>query len=159
MAALLGRRLASASASSVASASALASPLSPSLSPPLLAAYSTLRTYGGLKDQDRIFTNLYGKHDFGIKGALKRVRPNGEGADGAEGRRGGREKGRRNGDTEREEKGGAYTRAFVVPPAHTGSARKFPLRMREKNWDRVHVARWRAALCGMCGVCAETQGG
>ena len=97
MAALLGRRLASASASaSAASASALASPLSPSLSPPLLAAYSTLRTYGGLKDQDRIFTNLYGKHDFGIKGALKRVRPNGEGGGG------GREEGRKGERAEKE---------------------------------------------------------
>jgi NADH dehydrogenase (ubiquinone) flavoprotein 1 len=41
---------------------------------PPRATYATLRAYGGLKDQDRIFTNLYGKHDFGIKGALKRVR-------------------------------------------------------------------------------------
>ncbi|KAJ3171604.1 NADH dehydrogenase [ubiquinone] flavoprotein 1, mitochondrial [Geranomyces variabilis] len=30
------------------------------------------RTYGGLSDQDRIFTNLYGKHDFRLAGALKR---------------------------------------------------------------------------------------
>ncbi|OLY78814.1 NADH dehydrogenase [ubiquinone] flavoprotein 1, mitochondrial [Smittium mucronatum] len=30
------------------------------------------RTYGGLKDQDRIFTNLYGIHDFKLKGALSR---------------------------------------------------------------------------------------
>ncbi|KAJ1919661.1 NADH dehydrogenase [ubiquinone] flavoprotein 1, mitochondrial [Mycoemilia scoparia] len=30
------------------------------------------RQYGGLKDQDRIFTNLYGRHDFGLKGAMKR---------------------------------------------------------------------------------------
>ncbi|KAJ1670646.1 NADH dehydrogenase [ubiquinone] flavoprotein 1, mitochondrial, partial [Spiromyces aspiralis] len=30
------------------------------------------RTYGGLKDSDRIFTNLYGRHDFSLKGALKR---------------------------------------------------------------------------------------
>lgn len=28
--------------------------------------------HGGLKDQDRIFTNLYGKHDPFLKGALKR---------------------------------------------------------------------------------------
>eukprot|EP01117_Protostelium_nocturnum_P010605 TRINITY_DN3812_c0_g1_i1.p1 TRINITY_DN3812_c0_g1~~TRINITY_DN3812_c0_g1_i1.p1 ORF type:complete len:473 (+),score=119.56 TRINITY_DN3812_c0_g1_i1:195-1613(+) len=27
---------------------------------------------GGLKDKDRIFTNLYGEHDFGLDGALKR---------------------------------------------------------------------------------------
>jgi hypothetical protein len=29
-----------------------------------------VRRYGGLKDQDRIFTNAYLKHDFGLKGAL-----------------------------------------------------------------------------------------
>jgi NADH dehydrogenase (ubiquinone) flavoprotein 1 len=28
--------------------------------------------HGGLKDVDRIFTNLYGKHDPMLKGALKR---------------------------------------------------------------------------------------
>jgi len=31
------------------------------------------RTYGNLKDADRIFTNLYGQGDWGIKGAMKRV--------------------------------------------------------------------------------------
>ncbi|PVZ98254.1 hypothetical protein BB558_005744 [Smittium angustum] len=30
------------------------------------------RSYGGLKDQDRIFTNVYGRHDFKLKGALAR---------------------------------------------------------------------------------------
>ncbi|KAI8056660.1 mitochondrial NADH:ubiquinone oxidoreductase NDUFV1/51 kDa subunit [Syncephalis plumigaleata] len=30
------------------------------------------RVYGGLKDQDRIFTNLYGRHDFRLKGAKSR---------------------------------------------------------------------------------------
>eukprot|EP01118_Nematostelium_gracile_P011019 TRINITY_DN3873_c0_g2_i2.p1 TRINITY_DN3873_c0_g2~~TRINITY_DN3873_c0_g2_i2.p1 ORF type:complete len:500 (+),score=152.63 TRINITY_DN3873_c0_g2_i2:116-1615(+) len=30
------------------------------------------RSYGNLKDKDRIFTNLYGEHDFGLQGALKR---------------------------------------------------------------------------------------
>lgn len=30
-------------------------------------------TFGGLKDEDRIFTNLYGRHDFRIKGAMARV--------------------------------------------------------------------------------------
>lgn len=29
-------------------------------------------SYGGLKDEDRIFTNLYGRHDWKLKGALKR---------------------------------------------------------------------------------------
>ncbi|ORX98992.1 NADH-ubiquinone oxidoreductase [Basidiobolus meristosporus CBS 931.73] len=41
--------------------------------PKALASYSTAtRTYGGLSDEDRIFTNLYGRHDFRLKGALKR---------------------------------------------------------------------------------------
>lgn len=31
------------------------------------------RNFGGLKDKDRIFTNLYGEHDWTLKGALKRV--------------------------------------------------------------------------------------
>ena len=30
------------------------------------------RTHGGLSDEDRIFTNLYGKHDPFLKGAMKR---------------------------------------------------------------------------------------
>eukprot|EP00127_Corallochytrium_limacisporum_P005878 Clim_evm23s214 gene=Clim_evmTU23s214 len=36
-------------------------------------AYSTAtKTYGGLKDEDRIFTNLYGRHDPYIDGSMKR---------------------------------------------------------------------------------------
>ena len=31
------------------------------------------RSYGNLKDEDRIFTNLYGRHDWKLKGALSRV--------------------------------------------------------------------------------------
>jgi len=30
--------------------------------------------FGDLKDEDRIFTNLYGRHDWRLKGALTRVR-------------------------------------------------------------------------------------
>lgn len=37
-----------------------------------IRAMSTERTYGNLKDSDRIFTNLYGKHDVSIEGAMKR---------------------------------------------------------------------------------------
>ncbi|KAI8899455.1 hypothetical protein BC833DRAFT_585698 [Globomyces pollinis-pini] len=33
---------------------------------------TTERTYGNLKDSDRIFTNLYGRHDFKLQGAKKR---------------------------------------------------------------------------------------
>ncbi|KAK2163594.1 hypothetical protein NP493_1454g00030 [Ridgeia piscesae] len=29
-------------------------------------------SYGGLKDEDRIFTNLYGRHDWKLKGAMSR---------------------------------------------------------------------------------------
>jgi hypothetical protein len=29
--------------------------------------------FGGLKDEDRIFTNLYGRHDWRLKGAMARV--------------------------------------------------------------------------------------
>lgn len=29
-----------------------------------------VRRYGGLRDQDRIFTNAYCRHDHGIKGAM-----------------------------------------------------------------------------------------
>lgn len=43
---------------------------------PLSRAFSVeaepQRTYGGLKDQDRIFTNIYGEEDPYLKGALKR---------------------------------------------------------------------------------------
>lgn len=34
--------------------------------------FSSERAYGGLKDADRIFTNIYGQHDFKLNGALKR---------------------------------------------------------------------------------------
>eukprot|EP00005_Dracoamoeba_jomungandri_P004617 CAMPEP_0174258944 /NCGR_PEP_ID=MMETSP0439-20130205/7848_1 /TAXON_ID=0 /ORGANISM="Stereomyxa ramosa, Strain Chinc5" /LENGTH=465 /DNA_ID=CAMNT_0015342641 /DNA_START=16 /DNA_END=1413 /DNA_ORIENTATION=- len=37
-----------------------------------LRGLATERTYGGLKDSDRIFSNLYGEHDIFIKGAMKR---------------------------------------------------------------------------------------
>jgi NADH dehydrogenase (ubiquinone) flavoprotein 1 len=34
--------------------------------------HSTERTYGNLQDEDRIFTNLYGRHDWKLKGAMAR---------------------------------------------------------------------------------------
>ena len=40
--------------------------------PAAVKAFSTDRVHGGLKDSDRIFTNLYGKHDPFLKGAMKR---------------------------------------------------------------------------------------
>ncbi|KAJ9053244.1 NADH dehydrogenase [ubiquinone] flavoprotein 1, mitochondrial [Entomophthora muscae] len=36
------------------------------------ASLATVRTHGGLSDEDRIFTNLYGFHDFKLKGAQSR---------------------------------------------------------------------------------------
>ena len=33
---------------------------------------SANKIIGNLKDEDRIFTNLYGRHDWNLKGALKR---------------------------------------------------------------------------------------
>jgi hypothetical protein len=33
----------------------------------------TKTKFGGLKDEDRIFTNLYGRHDWKLKGAMSRV--------------------------------------------------------------------------------------
>ncbi|KAI8813596.1 hypothetical protein BJ742DRAFT_788887 [Cladochytrium replicatum] len=33
---------------------------------------TSTRQYGGLKDEDRIFTNLYGRHDYRLAGAMKR---------------------------------------------------------------------------------------
>lgn len=32
----------------------------------------TRTSFGGLPDQDRIFTNLYGRHDWRLKGAMAR---------------------------------------------------------------------------------------
>jgi hypothetical protein len=37
-----------------------------------ICAAVNVTSHGGLKDQDRIFTNLYGKHDWGVEGALRR---------------------------------------------------------------------------------------
>ena len=38
------------------------------------AMSTATRTYGNLKDDDRVFQNLYGKHDWGLTGAMQRVR-------------------------------------------------------------------------------------
>ena len=40
--------------------------------PPPAAAPALTKVYGGLKDQVRIFTNLYGEYDWRIDGAIKR---------------------------------------------------------------------------------------
>ncbi len=44
-----------------------------SAAPAAVPPKQTKTKFGGLKDQDRIFTNLYGRHDFKLKGALARV--------------------------------------------------------------------------------------
>jgi len=41
-------------------------------SPAATTAAAPPRSYGNLKDKDRIFTNLYGEHDIYLKGAMKR---------------------------------------------------------------------------------------
>ncbi len=51
-------------------ATASTTPPPPSTAPP---PPPPQRSYGNLKDKDRIFTNLYGEHDIFIKGAIKRV--------------------------------------------------------------------------------------
>lgn len=43
-----------------------------SSSMPALGEDQPQRSYGNLKDEDRIFTNLYGRHDWKLKGALSR---------------------------------------------------------------------------------------
>lgn len=45
-----------------------------SAAPPQVTAPppQTKTVFGPLADQDRIFTNLYGRHDWRLKGALKR---------------------------------------------------------------------------------------
>lgn len=50
------------------SGAAAAPPKPPPGTPPT----QTRTTFGGLADQDRIFTNLYGRHDWRLAGALKR---------------------------------------------------------------------------------------
>lgn len=48
-------------------------PKAPAPPPPLSAPPPQTKTvFGPLADQDRIFTNLYGRHDWKLKGALKR---------------------------------------------------------------------------------------
>jgi len=39
---------------------------------PAVSAPAERTSFGGLADQDRIFTNLYGEHDLSIRGAMKR---------------------------------------------------------------------------------------
>ena len=38
---------------------------------PQVLAVVPARNFGALKDEDRIFTNIYGRHDWRLKGALK----------------------------------------------------------------------------------------
>lgn len=40
--------------------------------PPGTPPPQTKTKFGNLADQDRVFTNLYGRHDWRLKGALKR---------------------------------------------------------------------------------------
>lgn len=47
-------------------------PKAPAPPPPGAPPPQTKTVFGPLADQDRIFTNLYGRHDWRLKGALKR---------------------------------------------------------------------------------------
>lgn len=40
--------------------------------PPGTPPPQTRTTFGALADQDRVFTNLYGRHDWRLKGAMRR---------------------------------------------------------------------------------------
>lgn len=60
-------RLRGAASAATVAPTASAPPPSPPPPPPPPA-----RVHGGLKDQDRIFTNLYGRHDPLLKGAQQR---------------------------------------------------------------------------------------
>ena len=57
-----------------AAAAPISSPATPSApsTPGTSQPQTHTRVYGGLKDQDRIFTNIYGERDCFIDGALKR---------------------------------------------------------------------------------------
>jgi hypothetical protein len=59
----------------LSTAASAAKPAAPAGGPTPAAPASPPRQYGNLKDQDRIFTNLYGEEDFGVDAAIKRVRP------------------------------------------------------------------------------------
>uniref|UniRef100_A0A7S1TL01 NADH dehydrogenase [ubiquinone] flavoprotein 1, mitochondrial n=1 Tax=Erythrolobus australicus TaxID=1077150 RepID=A0A7S1TL01_9RHOD len=56
----------------MASAAAAAPAAAPAAGKEQWRASAQERNYGGLKDSDRIFTNIYGEHDTGLKGAMKR---------------------------------------------------------------------------------------
>jgi NADH dehydrogenase (ubiquinone) flavoprotein 1 len=53
-------------------AGAAAAPAAPAAAPAKPAEPAFTKVYGGLKDQDRIFTNLYGEGDWRLKAAMKR---------------------------------------------------------------------------------------
>jgi NADH dehydrogenase (ubiquinone) flavoprotein 1 len=69
--AIVHLRLQSSSATS-APPKATTAPPPPPASPPGVPPKQTKTKFGPLKDQDRIFTNLYGRHDFKLKGAMSR---------------------------------------------------------------------------------------
>ncbi|KAG0724139.1 NADH dehydrogenase [ubiquinone] flavoprotein 1, mitochondrial [Chionoecetes opilio] len=46
--------------------------LNPGISSVLVRRHSSTKVYGPLADEDRIFTNLYGRHEWRLKGAMAR---------------------------------------------------------------------------------------
>jgi NADH dehydrogenase (ubiquinone) flavoprotein 1 len=72
---LAARRLRGAAGAATAAPAAGAAPAAAAPPPggvPPAPPAAPARVHGGLKDADRIFTNLYGKHDPYLKGAQKR---------------------------------------------------------------------------------------
>jgi len=53
-------------------AAASASPVGSSANNGACTMITQVRSHGGLADEDRIFTNIYGRHDWRLKGALSR---------------------------------------------------------------------------------------
>ena len=53
--------------------SRLSSTAAPAAAAAAAATSKPQRTYGGLNDDDRVFQNLYGVHDWRLKEAMKRV--------------------------------------------------------------------------------------
>merc|ERR1719347_2455233 len=58
--------------SSALLAAASASPVGSSTNNGACTMITQVRSHGGLADEDRIFTNIYGRHDWRLKGAMSR---------------------------------------------------------------------------------------
>lgn len=66
-------RFLSKSLKSTAPKSSKSPPIRLLTTPLVIRCFSEARVYGGLKDEDRIFVNIYGDGDVGLEGAKNRV--------------------------------------------------------------------------------------